>query len=143
MKQSCIPVISTHLKRTDKLIHNLHELLITINQEGDDSERLQAIEDVLPNNIDKLIDDCEAHMNYSNNNYLPFLVKPYQNKRNLLFECLDLLDLKSSTSDKTTEEMIKLINSYRSSRKNTMNLAEAAQRMGVRSIKLSWLPEAW
>ena len=133
----------THLKRTDKLIHNLHELLIAINQEGDDSERLQAIEDVLPNNVDKLIDDCEAHMNYSNNNYLPFLVKPYQNKRNLLFECLDLLDLKSSTSDKTTEEMIKLINSYRSSRKNTINLAEVAQRMGVRTIKLSWLPEAW
>ena len=37
----------THLKRTDNLVKNLHELLIAINQEGNDSERLQAIEDVL------------------------------------------------------------------------------------------------
>lgn len=133
----------THLKRTDNLVQNLHELLIAINQVGSDTERLQAIEDVLPKDVDKLIDDCEAHMNYSNNNYLPFLVKPYQNKRNLLFECIDLLDLKSSTSDRTTETMIKLINSYRSSRKTTINLIEAAQLIGVKSIKLSWLPEAW
>ncbi|MCU7940988.1 MAG: DUF4158 domain-containing protein [gamma proteobacterium symbiont of Bathyaustriella thionipta] len=53
-----------HKKRTDKLIGKFYDVLMAVSQEDTDSECMEAIREVLPENIDKLIDDCIDHMNY-------------------------------------------------------------------------------
>jgi hypothetical protein len=50
-----------HQKRTDGLIHKLHEVIVAWGTEGNADQRLQAIDTVLAPDSRVLLEQCEAH----------------------------------------------------------------------------------
>lgn len=64
---------------------------------GTHSERFDAIEKNFPEDKEGTIIQCEQYLAHSGNNYLPFIVKLYQNKRYVLFQLLEQLKLRSAS----------------------------------------------
>lgn len=85
---------------------------------------------------EQLLAECEEHMVYAGNNYLPFMLAPYQAQRPLLLNCLSLLDLESTTADLSLIDAIRFILANRQSHKEWLPIAGT-------KINLKWIPDKW
>ena len=112
-------------------------MLTAYQSPGSKEERFDAIESVLAGESQAILQQCEAHMAYANNNYLPFMLPLYRSKRAVLFSCLESLELRSTTSDQSTLEALAFVFEHRSSHKTWLTLPEEA------TLDLTWLPEKW
>jgi TnpA family transposase len=129
-----------HSKRADLLIGQLRDVLHAYQVEGTDTQRVDAIGNSLVLDIQSLLAECEEHMAYANRNYLPFLLKPFQTIRPLLFNCLEIMAPRSTSSDKTMERMLDALKITRASR---MELAELS-RLGIDAEKdFGWMMTQW
>ena len=99
---------------------------------ADDQERGKNIAAAIHENPERLIAECEEHMAYAGNNYLPFLLNPYQTQRPLLLNCIELLNLESSTVDSSLTEAIQFILQNRI--KKWLSIINA-------NLNLNWVPE--
>lgn len=131
---------SEHSKRADFLIGALRDLLQAYQSEGNDRQRLQAIGQAVQPDVAALLAECEEHMAYAGKNWLPFLLSPYSNARSLLFACLDVMELKSTSQDTTLERLIAvLLSELRTPRREFAALAD----LGLTVADLDWLGARW
>jgi len=131
-----------HAHRSDRLIEQLQDVLLAYQHAGTDSERLRAITQALKGEVPRLLADCTEHMAYAGKNYLPFLLRPYAVRRGLLLNCLEIMQLKSSSQDSSMERMIQalLLLRLRSHRRELVDL----QSIDLDPIEdLRWLPPTW
>ncbi|MGH8500634.1 MAG: DUF4158 domain-containing protein, partial [Methylococcales bacterium] len=98
-----------HSKRTDTLIGQLKDILQAYQLEGTDTQRVDAIGAVLIDDIELLVTQCEEHMAYAGKNFLPFLLAPYGTLRPLLLNCLEIMGLRSASTDSSIEKMIRVV----------------------------------
>lgn len=125
-----------HQKRAEKLVSQLRDVLEAFQEGADDQERGKNIAAAIHENPELLIAECEEHMAYAGNNYLPFLLNPYQTQRPLLLNCIELLNLESSTADSSLTEAIQFILQNRQSHKEWLSIINA-------NLNLKWVPEKW
>lgn len=112
-----------HLKRTDYLVAQLKDILQAYQVEGTDSQRIDAIGDAIGPDLTRTLAECDEHMAYAGKNFLPFLAKPYAQQRALLLNCLDVMDLRTSSQDPVMERLIKGLATLRSQRKDVVEVA--------------------
>lgn len=94
----------------------------------------------LPDDVETMINTCEEHLAYANNNYFPFMLKPYQSVRSLLINCLDILEPRSTNTDKLTERLIASLQLLRKSRLDVIN----PEMLGLDGEKnFTWMSDAW
>lgn len=63
--------------------------MLTAFQEGEsDQERGRRIAAAMHDEPERLLAECEEHMAYAGNNYLPFMLAPYKAQRSMLLNCL-------------------------------------------------------
>lgn len=125
-----------HQKRTEKLVSQLRDVLEAFQEGETDQERGKRIAAAIHDEPGQLLAECEEHMAYAGNNYLPFMLAPYQTQRPMLLNCLSMLDLESTTADLSLINAIKFILANRQSHKEWLSVAGA-------HINLKWLPEKW
>ncbi|MEL7475147.1 MAG: DUF4158 domain-containing protein, partial [Cyanobacteria bacterium J06555_12] len=139
-------------KRTDQLIGTLQETVVAYRSEGEIPQRFAAIERVLGEHSEQLLEDCEAHMAYVGNNYFPFLLKFYRSHRAALMDLLEILPLHSSTQDTSLIEAIRFIRRHRRSRKQWLPTEIAIASDGEsdegdgevhQTLDFSWIPKKW
>jgi TnpA family transposase len=128
-----------HAQRTDLLVGELRQVLLAMQQKGGITRRLKAIEGALTQDVDTLLAECEEHLAYAGKNYLPFLLKPYRPVRALLFNCLNLVSLKSTSTDRGTERLLAALKILRPQRQEVVSL----QSLDLTEKDLGWLPEKW
>jgi TnpA family transposase len=128
-------------KRVDVLIAQFKSLLIAYkDHRGSESALLDAIKRHLPDNVNPLIDECDEHLAYAGNNYLPFMLKPYQSSRSLLMNALHILPLQSTSADTLTERLIVSLKSLRHQRSEFIDL----KSIGLSAAAdLQWLSDKW
>ena len=80
-----------HTRQVERLVGQLRDVLTAYEQESSDAQRGAAVTQALHDEPLQLIAECDEHMAYADNNYFPFMLRPYGVKRALLFECLDVL----------------------------------------------------
>jgi len=122
-----------HQGETDFLISKLHNMLIAI-RDTEINQRLPAIEAAAGSDTDNLIERCEAHAAFANDNYAPFLWQFHKAHRNLLFRILDSTEPVSTSTDKSTEKIILFLRTNRNSKSDYVNVEE---------LDLSWVSEKW
>ena len=83
------------------------------------------------------IEQCEKYLAYSGDNYLPFMVKLYQNKRYVLFQLLEQISLQSASQDKSIEYAVSFILKNRNGKQKTFSIVASE------FDQLSWLSEKW
>ncbi len=125
-----------HQKRAEKLVSQLRDMLAAFQESNVDQERGKRIAAAMHDEPEQLLTECEEHMAYASNNFLPFMLAPYQVQRPLLLNSLSLLDLESTTADLSLIDAIRFILNNRQSHKEWLSL------VGV-DLNLKWLPEKW
>lgn len=121
----------------DSLISMLHGVLLATYSQGTSSRKLQAILNSLPDNKEVAIEQCERYLAHSGDNYLPFMIKLFQNKRYVLFELLEQIDLYSASQDKSLEKAVAFILENRKNKHKSIAIA-------ARDFShLSWLSDKW
>ena len=112
---------------------------MALNSEGNSDERLSRIETSLDGNFQGLITECDEHMAYTGNNYYPFLLSSYAGKRSLLFKCLDILSLQSSSQDDSLLKAVALIKQNRPSHRDYIEIMQN----DTSDLSLDWLSDKW
>ncbi|TDQ45009.1 Tn3 family transposase [Permianibacter aggregans] len=125
------------VKQTERLIGQFRDVLSALQQDEDDQIRVKAIEQALLESPDQLIAQCEEHMAFANNNYFPFMLRPYRAKRRLLLECLSIMQLRSSSQDRSLTLAVEWVLGHRHSRQEYLELRPPV------SMPLQWVPERW
>ena len=134
--------ILEHQKQIDALIAKFRDVLVAYDQHQEQTQKFAALDKVLGDEASSLIERCNQHIAYAGNNYYPFMLKSYRQKRALLFNCLDILDLQSTSSDTSTASLLVLLKSLRNSRSEFLSEESVDQAM-PEAFDLSWLTEKW
>ena len=124
--------------QVEQLITQLKQIVIAYAGEKTPKKKFKAIDILLVDKSEQLIAECDAQLAYTNNNYFPFIVAPYKNKRSVLFDCLDLLPLKSSTNDLSLEFAVNFIKQNRRTKKQELILPQDSGYFPI-----EWIPKAW
>lgn len=129
-----------HGKRADILVAQLKDILQAYQIDGTDTQRVDAIGQTFVADISALLAECEEHMAYAGRNYLPFLIQPYSIVRPLLLNCLEIMQLRSSSQDAGMEHTIQALLSLRNQRRDLIE----GTSIGVDTNKdLGWLSANW
>jgi len=138
-----------HRTMTESLIGVLTDILQTVDEHQDDGQLAQQLRELLVvhGGTEALRLECEAITAYSGNNYLPLLWKFYRSHRSAMFEMLHLLDIRSTTQDKSLVEALEflLANEHRRGERlpSTINLDFASEQwrrlVFIRQGENSWL----
>lgn len=129
-----------HQKRTDELIAQLRKILVAYHESENTEQQQKAMQQALPDDVETMINTCEEHLAYANNNYFPFMLKPYQSVRSLLINCLDILEPRSTNTDKLTERLIASLQLLRKSRLDVID----PEMLGLDGEKnFTWMSDTW
>ncbi len=129
-----------HAKRADFLIGQLKEILQAYQLDGSDSQRVDAIDNSLEAEVSTLLAECEEHMAYAGKNYLPFMLQPYGAVRPLLFNGLELMNLRATSHDAGMEPLIAAVLSLRNQRRELIEVAS----LGLDPEKdFDWMSKLW
>lgn len=126
-------------QNVDSLVAALRDVILAYQTPGTQEERLDAIAQAFQDEPEALKKRCDEQLAYANNNYLPFMLSLYQNKRALLFDCVTPMDLQSTTQDQSTLDALALVLRHRHSRKRTLNTVDDLGE----PLDLTWIPEKW
>nr|WP_255435175.1 Tn3 family transposase [Rhodoferax sp. BLA1] len=123
-----------HVAQGELLIAQFRDMLTVFDDEADEPECIQKMRTVLGDDPVKWIERCDEHIAFAGNNYYPFMLQPYRSKRALLFQCLDAMKLKSSSTDDSLLRAIAWVAQFRSSHKEHIPAS-----VGADSVNLDWL----
>ncbi|MBU9599502.1 Tn3 family transposase [Burkholderia multivorans] len=114
--------------------------VLQILQDEDVSERqrLPKIREALGDPAATLV-RCNEHIAYAGNFDLPFMLVPYRQQRSLLFQCLDVLPLRSSSQDRSVLIALARLQGFRNAHREYLLLTDS----DLANLPLSWLPEKW
>ncbi|MBA8667868.1 DUF4158 domain-containing protein [Holosporaceae bacterium 'Namur'] len=142
-KQSLDKYRLEHAPETDTLINFLYQILIELKESKLPQEQSVIIEKYTNEDADKIILRCQNYMAYSNDNYLSFMVHPYNNKRYLIFQLLGHLEIKSASQDCSLEQAFYFIKSHKNSHKEWLDINYQDPQGKNAILDLTWLPEKW
>jgi len=134
----------THQEKTDSLVKILSRMLSVVNSSQNAEEQMEAIQDILGSDAEKIAGECTAYLGYAGNNYLPFLPKFYRSRRRNFLEFLTVLRPKSTSSDKALEKSIKFLIEHRNRRAERLDITVENRGIdGPKVLDLSWVPHKW
>ena len=136
-KQELDEYTLTKKGETDRLVEILYGILVASNQTGTPAERFEAIEKSFPNNKDEALFQCEQYLAHAGDNYLPFMLRLYQNKRYVLFQLLEQIQLRSASQDKSLEKAAAFIIKHRQNKQKVINIVASD------FDQLNWLSDKW
>ncbi|MBS0433475.1 MAG: Tn3 family transposase [Proteobacteria bacterium] len=129
-----------HTRQVERLVGQLRDVLTAFQQEVSDAQRGAAVGQALHDEPQQLIAECDEHMAYADNNYYPFMLRPYGAKRALLFECLSVLQPLPTYVDGPFSSALGWVLEHRNSHKE--HLRPLRKLDGV-ELELRWLPDKW
>ncbi len=123
--------------RTDELITILHELVAVMNGKGSARKMLAAMHAVVGDQAEQILQDCEAHAAYADDNYSSLLWRFYKSHRQTLFELLSEIRLATTSRDTAVENALAFLRSNWTSRRDWLELDPH------KPLDLSWVPDKW
>jgi hypothetical protein len=131
-----------HQAQTDALISLLSELVGGWQHSETAEEQLKTISALIGEDADTILEQCEAHLAYAGNNYLPFLLPLLRTHRKLLFEILEFLQPLSTSTDKALEHAMAFVLRYRHTKAARLSISEDGPDAQA-ILAISWIPPRW
>jgi TnpA family transposase len=126
-------------EKTNSLILSFYKTLLIIEKNDTPQEKIDEIENELGGKVPELIADCREHLELTGDKHYGWMLKPYSNKRSLLFNLLENLNIFSSSEDKSIETALHFIKHYRSSHKDWIEITDNDEI----PVDLSLLSQQW
>jgi len=129
-----------HADALEGLVSQFRDVLQVLQDDGiADIFRLQKVREALGNDAAGALARCNEHMAYAGNFDLPFMLRPYRQSRSLLFQCVEVLPLRSSSEDRAILSAVAWMEGFRNSRREYLLLTDNERD----SLPLDWVPEKW
>lgn len=125
-----------HTQQVERLVGRFRDVLTAYQQHEAEDARGRAVGKALRDDPEQWIAECDEHMAYADNNYFPFMLRPYHSRRALLFQCLDVLAPVATYRDDAFTQALAWIKTHRNSHKERLFIQPDA-------LDLQWLPEKW
>jgi hypothetical protein len=129
-------------QRADELVQTLHDLVSAYRREGSAEEKVAAIETLLPDQGEAVLERCEDHMAHAGDNYFPFVWRFYKSHRATLFRLLKSLPVKATTQDTTFEQTLRFLLENESRTGDWLACPKSSEDTAS-SLDLSWMPDTW
>jgi hypothetical protein len=121
------------------LVGRFRDVLQILQDEGvPEPGRLAKIRETLGDPAEALA-QCNEHIAYAGQFDLPFMLVPYRTQRSLLFQCLDVLPLQSSSQDRAVLVALAWLQGFRNAHREYQLLTDN----DLANVPLDWLPEKW
>ena len=127
-------------QRTDRLVSCFRSVLMAMEV---GSNAVNSVQTVVGEERQYWLDECEEHLAYAGNNYLPFMLRPFRAKRSLLYNCLEMLEFQSTSSDPLSMELIRLLKETRRLKVESLDLESLAPNLVGTLRSTRWIPEKW
>lgn len=128
-----------HADHTDNAILTLYKILLALKNHVSEKDKIRAIEAQLGTETDALIEQCRQHLGLTGENHITWMLKPYHNKRHVIFQLLENLSIFSSSNDKSIETALAFIMHHRHSHQEWIDLDKNAEIQP----DLNLLSDAW
>lgn len=139
-KRQSEELIQKQAPDTDELILLLYNMLIELDNHTTEHDKIVALESCIRGKKDKALEQCRNHLKYSGNNHLKFMLKPYNNKRSIIYKIINSISIKSSTADKGIERALIFIETHRKSKSEWIDLTKDGLD---KTIDLTVLSNKW
>ena len=126
----------------DELVEKFREVLIDLRANDSPNDQVEAVAESLDGKTDYYIHQCDEHLAFANNNYIPFMQKRYIGLRPLLLNYLTILELHSASSDQSTVRFINYLLSLKDRKKEFVTLDELNDRVSP-TLRQEDFPEKW
>lgn len=110
-------------EKTNSLILSFYKTLLIIEKNNTAQEKIDKIENELGGRVPELITDCREHLGLTGDKHYGWMLAPYNNKRSLLFNLLENLNILSSSEDKSIETALRFIKHHRSTHKEWIDIS--------------------
>ncbi|TAL55812.1 Tn3 family transposase [Pandoraea sp.] len=128
-----------HAGMLEGLVGQSRDVLQILQDEGvPEPKRLSKIRKALGDPAEAL-EQCNEHIAYAGQFDLPFMLVPYRTQRSLLFQCLDVLPLQSSSQDRAVLVALAWLQGFRNAHREYLLLTDN----DLANLPLDWLPEKW
>lgn len=109
-------------EKTNALILSLYNMLLILERKDAPKNKIAEIENQFGNKISELIEACREHLGLTGDKYFGWMLTPYNNKRALIFNLLEHLNIFSSSEDKSIEKEYFSLKTIAHHTKNGLNL---------------------
>lgn len=135
-----------HQDQTDNLVSTLEKIVTAWSTKADD--QLKAINGIIGENADTILEQCKSHMVYTGNNYIPFLPSLFKSQRKNFYNFIELLQIKSTSSDIFLERAIEFLINHKNSKSEWLSIVLKPQGEnkipGDKDIlNISWVSDKW
>ena len=133
-KEQLAAVHDRHRGMEEALIGVLNQVLRTEQEQGTDDAFGRQVRKLLfeQGGVEALTEKCETVSAWHSDNDLPLLWPIHAQHRSLLFELIDLLDIRSATQDRSLLDALAIVPKHRHARRNEVldpvDLGFASQR---------------
>ncbi len=134
---------NNHQDRTDALIERLHKIASAWKKEKGPKNRHKKIKRIFGKDVSLIIEQCNEHLIYINNNAIPFYLLSYKTKRRNFFRFIETVQVCSTTSDTTLEKVIAFLLRHKKSIKPRLTVGKIQQENYKKLLDLSWIPDKW
>jgi TnpA family transposase len=131
-----------HQEQTDILIALLGQIVRDWQTHEAADQRLASLEVLIGHKAEAILQQCDTHLGYAGNNYLPFLLPLFRSHRKACLDVLELLHPTSTSADATLEQAITFILRHRHTRAARLPLREDDQG-AEDALDVSWVPPRW
>lgn len=129
-----------HADALESLVSQFRDVLQVLQDDGiADIFRLDKVREVLGDDAAGALARCNEHIAYAGNFNLPFMLAPYRAHRSLLFQCVDVLPLRSSSQDKAVLVALAWMQGFRASHREYLQLTDE----DLAHLPLDWIPDKW
>jgi TnpA family transposase len=131
-----------HQEQTDALIVLLGQIVHDWQASETPDQRLKAIDTLIGGDADAIRVQCEAHLGYAGDNYLPFLPALFRPHRKTCLDVLEFLRPTSTSADTALERAIAFVLRHRHARAAWLPvIGDGQDTEGM--LDVSWIPLRW
>lgn len=141
-KEALAEYHASNQKRADELVQTLHALVTAYRSQGSAQEKVAAMETLLPDQGDAVLQRCEDHMAHAGDNYFPFLWRFFKSHRATLFRLLGSISVRATNQDTAVEQTLRFLRANEAKTGEWLSLPKVNDQSAP-SLDLSWMPEAW
>ena len=131
-----------HQEQTDALISLLGQIVSDWQAGETPDQQLKAIDTLIGADADTIRTQCETHLGYAGNNYVPFLPALFRPYRKTCLDVLEFLRPTSTSADTALEQAMTFILRHRHARVAQLPVTREG-RDPERTLDLSWVPPGW
>ena len=131
-----------HQEQTDALIALLGQIVTGWQDSETPEHRLTMLDTLLGEDAEAIREQCEVHMGYAGNNYLPFLLPLFRNHRQLCLEMIEFLHPVSTSTDRALEHAMAFVVRHRHARVERLPVTGRNQSP-EETLDVSWVPPRW